>query len=271
LGSFLETIPRVYLKMPKNKGKQRQLTAEKVIIGGAQLRRTLKVILTQGVATTITGQVIGDGNDAATVQPNGCASWASLQNDWQEYRVRRIRTTCYAPVQNPAVGTNVAIPIPTVVFTDRTGDLTLAQVKAASNDQVIDQEQSKFTCLWVNQIAHPLRHTVTAVDAEDFQWLATHNGFANQANRFQQCWFFSAVPSGDAGNLFLLVEFDCEFKGRANVGLVEFRGSSDVGSAPPTPLASEIPSAAVTSCSCGSTSCPLCLATAVKKNRRKNG
>jgi len=210
--------------MPRGKKSTRlkrrgpgSITAQQVVVGGAQLTRVLKDIRTITTSAAVqTAATIGDGNAGAGFQPDLCPSWTNLANSWQEYRVKSIKVTAHAQSQNPGAGAAAATPIGITLFQDRSGQLTVAQIVAATQPQGFDQENSRFKFLWVNEPSHVLTSRMWAKDSEDFAWSNTQ---LSGANRFQIC--AQLGTTGVASTVSLTIEYHCEFKGRANGGLVE--------------------------------------------------
>jgi len=215
--------------MPRGKKSTRlkrrgpgSVTAQQIVVGGAQLTRVIKDIRVITTSAAVqTAATIGDGNAGAGFQPDLAPSWTNLANSWQEYRVKSIKVTAHAQSQNPAAGASAATPIGITLFNDRSGLLSIAQVVAATQPQGFDQENSRFTYLWVNEPSHVLTTKMWAKDSEDFAWSPTQT---SGANRYQVCAQLGVT--GVASTVTLTIEYHCEFKGRANGGLVELTRSA---------------------------------------------
>jgi len=189
-----------------------------IVTGGAEYRRTLKWVaeLATGAAAAASSTA-GDGNQGVTQQPDNCSAWNGLANLWQEYRVRRIKTTLHPPNLNPAIAANAAlVPVRAYMFHDRSGLITTANALAATELQLIDQENSKFAALSLYNPTHVLQHSIKATDVEDLVWLPTQ---VAATNRFQMVVVIQ--PSGVASAMPYRIDYDVEFRGRANSGLVE--------------------------------------------------
>jgi len=205
----------------KKQGKNKRggdPSVREIVTGGAQYRRKLKWVaeLATGAAAAASSTA-GDGNQGVTQQPDNTSAWNGLANLWQEYRVRKITMELHPPNLNPAIAANAAlVPIRCYMFHDRTGAITTANALAATELQLIDQENSKFAALSPYNPAHVLRHSIKATDLEDLAWLPTQVA-AN--NRFQLVLVIQA--SGVASAMPYRIDYDVEFRGRANSGLVE--------------------------------------------------